>query len=282
MKFIRDLLSRKSAPEPKTPSLAEDIVKPRKVKTPEIEPVIEDMPTPAAEKEVTLTLVENASGTGMEPVDPEVGKAADELLDKVNAQVSNEAAPATPVSIWDLDSDDTPAPVAEEKPAPKRRRRNQTRLLGFDDPGGEVVSPFEKAETVAPTTSRPKFPVGWVMVVDGPGRGECFTLEAGMSQIGRAEDQAIQLDFGDNSVSRVNHAAIVYDTETHSYILGHGGKKNIVRLNSKPVISNEDLKTGDEVKVGETTLRFVSACSAEFNWADQDDSGEESDDVAIA
>ncbi|MEM6593353.1 MAG: FHA domain-containing protein [Pseudomonadota bacterium] len=282
MKFIRDLLSRKSTTEPKPKTLAEDLVTPRKVKKPEIEPVLDEMPAPEAEKEVTLTLVENAAGTGLEPVDPEVGAAADELLDKVNAKVASDSASAAAVSIWDLDSDVADEPAAAEKPAPKRRRRNQTRLLGFDDPSGEVVSPFEKAEPVVPTTSSVKFPVGWVMIVDGPGRGESFALEAGMSQIGRAEDQAIQLDFGDNSVSRVNHAAIVYDTETHSFILGHGGKKNIVRLNGKPVISNEDIKSGDELKVGETTLRFVAACSPEFNWADQDDSGEESDDVAIA
>ncbi|MCY4180070.1 MAG: FHA domain-containing protein [Litoreibacter sp.] len=282
MKFIRDLLSRKSASEQKPATLAEDLVTPRKVKAPEIEPVIEEMPAPAEEKEVTLTLVENATGTGTEMVEAEVGKAADELLSKVNAEVSNKGAQAEAVSIWDLDTDDAAAPAAEEKPTPRKRRRNQTRLLGFEDPGADVVSPFEKAEPVAPAATGAKFPVGWVLVIDGPGRGESFALEAGMSQIGRAEDQAIQLDFGDNSVSRVNHAAIVYDTETHTFILGHGGKKNIVRLNGKPVISNEDIKTGDEMKVGETTLRFVAACSPEFNWADQDDSDEESDDVAIA
>ncbi|MEM7470506.1 MAG: FHA domain-containing protein [Pseudomonadota bacterium] len=280
MKFIRDLLSRKSAPEPKAKTLAEDLAAPRKAKTPEIAPVMDDLPAADVDKEVTLTLVDNET-----PESGEVGSDAEEILQKINAQVAEDEAKAsnvTPVSIWDLDGDDAAEAAPVEKPAPKRRRRNQTRLLGFDDPGGDVVSPFEKAEPVAPKAERAKFPVGWVLVTDGPGRGECFTLEAGMSQIGRAEDQAIQLDFGDNSVSRVNHAAIVYDTESHSYILGHGGKKNIVRLNSKPVISNEDLKTGDEVKVGETTLRFVAACSAEFNWADQDDSGEESDDVAIA
>ena len=103
-----------------------------------------------------------------------------------------------------------------------------------------------------------------------------------MSQIGRGEDQAIQLDFGDNAVSRTNHAAIVYDAEKHTFLLGHGGKSNIVRLNDEPVISNEALKDGDMIRIGETTLRFTPLCSPEFNWADDNTDDEENDDVAIA
>jgi len=105
-------------------------------------------------------------------------------------------------------------------------------------------------------------------------------LMAGMSQIGRGEDQAIQLDFGDNSISRTNHAAIVYDADTKEFLLGHGGKSNIVRLNDKPLISNETLKTGDVIRIGETVLRFVALCDKSFNWSDG--TTEEDEDVAIA
>jgi pSer/pThr/pTyr-binding forkhead associated (FHA) protein len=101
-----------------------------------------------------------------------------------------------------------------------------------------------------------------------------------MAQIGRGDDQTIQLDFGDNAISRSNHAAVVYDPETHQVFLGHGGKSNIVRLNDKPVISNEVLKNGDLIRLGETTLRFVALCDPDFNWAGED--GEEADNVEIA
>jgi pSer/pThr/pTyr-binding forkhead associated (FHA) protein len=101
-----------------------------------------------------------------------------------------------------------------------------------------------------------------------------------MSQIGRGEDQAIQLDFGDNSISRSNHAAIVYDAGSKEFLLGHGGKSNIVRLNDKPVISNENLKTGDIIRIGDTALRFVALCDDTFNWSDG--ATEEDEDVAIA
>ncbi len=208
------------------------------------------------------------------------------VLDNVSEKVTAKAPKA---NIWDTDEDLPPvATLPEMRPAaapaptkaPSRARRTKTRLIGFESSSG-VVDLFDSTPAAAPT-KRAKFPVGWAIVVDGPGRGECFSLEAGMSQIGRGEDQAIQLDFGDNAVSRTNHAAIVYDSETHSFLLGHGGKSNLVRLNDKPVISNEDLKDGDMIRIGETTLRFIPLCSPEFNWADQKSSEEESDDVAIA
>ena len=125
------------------------------------------------------------------------------------------------------------------------------------------------------------FPVGWIVVSEGPGRGESFSLLAGMSQIGRGEDQAVQLDFGDNSISRSNHAAIVYDTNTKEFLLGHGGKSNIVRLNDKPLISNETAeKQVIKIRIGETVLRFVALCDGSFDW--DNGTNEEDEDVAIA
>jgi len=67
------------------------------------------------------------------------------------------------------------------------------------------------------------------------------------------------------------------------WVLGHGGKSNIVRLNDTPVISNEAVKDGDLIRIGETTLRFTPLCSEAFNWNDTNTGDdEESDDVAIA
>ena len=103
-----------------------------------------------------------------------------------------------------------------------------------------------------------------------------------MSQIGRGEDQAVQLDFGDTAISRTNHAAVAYDPETHKFLLGHGGKANIVRLNDKPVISTEPMGNGDTIRLGETTLLFIALCNETFNWSEDNGGSEESDDVAIA
>jgi pSer/pThr/pTyr-binding forkhead associated (FHA) protein len=101
-----------------------------------------------------------------------------------------------------------------------------------------------------------------------PGPGAAFTIFEGVAQIGRGETQAVRLDFGDTSISRENHAAVAYDTEQKAFFLGHGGKANLVRLNGRPVLSTEELRSGNTIRIGETTLRFVALCGPDFSWAE--------------
>lgn len=163
---------------------------------------------------------------------------------------------------------DVPAPAAGR--ASRRAGRVKTRLLGFSNNETQAADPF--AESPAPRSTQAEFPVGWLIIVNGPGRGTCFTLQNGVAQIGRGEDQAVRLDFGDNSISRANHAAVAYDAESRKFYLGHGGKANLVRLNNRPVLSTEELDTGNLIRIGETTLRFVALCGKDFDWtASQED-----------
>ena len=157
-----------------------------------------------------------------------------------------------------------PAPVAGTQQKPNATR---TRLIGFDKSDGTSVDLFDQPKAKA--EGRSMFPVGWIIVVDGPGRGHAFTLHSGLSPIGRNDDQAVALNFGDTAISRHNHAAIVFDSETDGFMIGHGGKSNIVRLNGKPVIANEDLSDGDIITIGETALRLRTFCGADFTWEDR-------------
>ena len=160
-----------------------------------------------------------------------------------------------------------PAPAAPASAPRGRGNRVKTRLLGFDRSDGSSEA-FDASKAVVKQKVIMNA-VGWIIVVDGPGRGACFPLLSGMSQIGRDDDQQIQLDFGDSAISRTNHAAIAYDTEGHQFFFGHGGKSNIVRLNGAPVVSKEILKHGDHISIGETELRLVVLCDSEFNWNEE-------------
>jgi hypothetical protein len=154
--------------------------------------------------------------------------------------------------------------------APRRSGRVKTRMLGFQSGGLAGPDVFE-GPVAQGGSGQVMFPVGWIVVIGGPGRGAAFPLFNGVSQIGRGEDQAVQLDFGDTAVSRQNHAAIAYDDETRRFFLGHGGKSNLVRLNGRPVLSTEDIADGDTIRIGETTLRFVALCGEGFSWENSDD-----------
>ena len=146
----------------------------------------------------------------------------------------------------------------------EENNRNKTRLLGFNPAPDDVLDPL-KAAGNAP--SHPDYPVGWLVVIHGPGRGAQFPLYSGVVQIGRAETQTVSLNFGDTAISRENHASIAYDAEQSSFFVGHGGKSNIIRLNDKPVLSTESISHGDSLKIGETTLRLATLCDDTFNWS---------------
>lgn len=198
------------------------------------------------------------------------------------------AAAAKPAKIWDLNPGQapertpevalpaTPAPAAAQAaPAADAASggRAKTRLLGFHNVAMDAADPFD-APASGPQSGG-QFPTGWLVVVEGPGRGHSFTLGEGVNQIGRGEDQAIRLDFGDSSISRTNHALVAYDPETGKFFLGHGGKSNIVRLNGRPVLSTEEMASYDLIKIGETVLRFVGFCDEEFTWAEEPDSAQD-------
>ncbi|MEE9387457.1 MAG: FHA domain-containing protein [Paracoccaceae bacterium] len=172
---------------------------------------------------------------------------------------------------------EVPAPAAGR--SRRRAGRVKTRLLGFEKSQGGKLDPFE-GEKQPVISNQVSFPVGWIIVVQGPGRGTAFALFNGVTNIGRGEDQPVKLDFGDSSISRENHAAIAYDNEQHCFFLGQGGKANLVRLNGTPVLSTEKLSNSDLIRIGETTLRFVALCDEEFNW--DADSKEDTSNAATA
>ncbi|WP_417207241.1 FHA domain-containing protein [Antarctobacter sp.] len=160
------------------------------------------------------------------------------------------------------------ASPAAPRPASERVK---TRLLGFHT---EAAGPDPFAAPAASgTASAPRFPIGWIVVIEGPGRGASFTLTAGLSTVGRDADQTVTLDFGDTSISRDRHISIAHDDEENRTYIGHGGKTNIVRHNDKPLLTTEELANGDTIRIGKTVLRFIGLCGAGFSWADAETQG---------
>jgi len=112
---------------------------------------------------------------------------------------------------------------------------------------------------------------GWIVVVKGPGRGGFRPVFVGMNSVGRGADQRIRLDFGDETISRKEHAFITYDDETRTFYLQHGGKANLVRIAGKPVLQPMELKPFDMFSIGHTVLRFIANCGPGFCWSSEVD-----------
>ncbi len=162
-------------------------------------------------------------------------------------------------------------------PEPRGAVIGTTRLVGAIGrsaaPATPPVDPTKKMKPQAKTQyvregSVDVEPVaGWVVVVKGQGRGGFRPVFVGMNSVGRAPSQRICVDFGDESISREEHAFITYDDETRTFYLQHGGKSNLVRLGGKPVLQPTELKAGDLFRIGNTTFRFVACCGPDFDWA---------------
>lgn len=183
-----------------------------------------------------------------------------------------------------------PSDEAGGAPTPGGTVIGRTRLVGFggqaqaapETPAAATPAPAAAATMkmgAAPVSAKTEYiradsapiepVVAWVVVVKGPGRGGYKPVFVGMNSLGRDASQRICLDYGDDTISREDHAFITYDDEQRRFYVQHGGKSNIVRLGSEPLLTPAELKTGDLIRIGKTTLRFYPCCGPDFSWTDE-------------
>ncbi len=102
---------------------------------------------------------------------------------------------------------------------------NNRRLM-LDDPD-KTMSINGTTDSVNPVT-------GWLVCIEGPQYGKDYKIHAGKNFIGRADNMHIQI-LGDNSISRINHAAIIYDSKNRSTYLLPGDSSGLAYLNGEAV-----------------------------------------------
>jgi hypothetical protein len=107
---------------------------------------------------------------------------------------------------------------------------------------------------------------GWLVIIEGPGKGRSLEIGVGANQIGRAPTQKARIDFGDTSISREEHALLIYEPRTRRFIVQRGNGRNLTYVGQEPVVEPVDLKGGEEICVGATRLRFVPFCGPDFSW----------------
>jgi hypothetical protein len=108
--------------------------------------------------------------------------------------------------------------------------------------------------------------VAWLVIIDGPGKGNFVKLGFGMNAIGRSSESRVSIDFGDDQISRENHASLTYDAKNKKFYIQHGGGANLTYLGDSPVLQPFELKGNEVISIGNTKLYFVPFCGANFNW----------------
>ncbi len=140
-------------------------------------------------------------------------------------------------------------------------RKSPTPARPSEQPGGP-----DKASPVSDAMDDP--PVGWLVVVQGPGQGKVVTIGNGSNAIGRDPGERICLDFGDETISRHGHTTITYDPRGKKFYIQHGGGKNLTYVEENPVLLPTELEAFSNIQIGETVLLFVPLCGERFDWAE--------------
>lgn len=110
--------------------------------------------------------------------------------------------------------------------------------------------------------------VGWLVVVKGPGKGAFSPLGYGMNSMGRSPSNRVSLNYGDDEISRDNHATLTYDPRGRKYYIMPGGGQNLAYIDDQPVLVPAELILNQEISLGKTTMRFVPFCGERFDWQD--------------
>ncbi len=202
------------------------------------------------------------------------GKIIEEKTDK-----RNEATKPTDVANKPL----PPAPAGDEQPAGAGRLDAPTQRMGEASIGAEERTRLvggrrrredeeRQQERAAEDGGMDDPVVGWLVIVEGPGKGRAMQLGYGSNSLGRGATDRIKLDFGDDQISRSGHAIVTYDPRGRKFYVQHGGGINLTYLGDQPVLAPAELPALGHISIGHTVLRFVPLCGVEFDWQDAEGS----------
>lgn len=130
---------------------------------------------------------------------------------------------------------------------------NETRIKRQGETGGGEALDDISTQLIRDKSNQV---VGKLTVVEGPGAGKSVNIFSGTNQIGRGDDMRVQINLGDDTISRQQHAVITYDAKNLEVRIYDGGKPGGLWVNGSRVTSDQAVKFGDLIKLGETTLKL--------------------------
>jgi hypothetical protein len=139
----------------------------------------------------------------------------------------------------------SPEPIKKAKP-----------VVAKDE--GRTIGIFNNKEGIDPV-------VGWLVCIAGNDRGADFRIHPEKNTIGRSENNDIRIA-KDQTVSRDNHATVIYDPKKKNFRLLAGGGRGLVYVNDEVIDFSTPLKANDIIELGETKLMFVPLCGEHFDW----------------
>ena len=87
----------------------------------------------------------------------------------------------------------------------------------------------------------------------------------GKNTIGRSDSNKVVLRL-DRSVSRENHATVIYEPKKREFYLQTGNTDGLIYLNENFVDCAQPIKAKDVLEMGTSKFVFVPLCGEDFSW----------------
>ena len=208
--------------------------------------------------------------------------AADEPPTRVLGEPAEPPVPAAPVKAPAAPAAPTPAapPVSSgfsaidvsDEPETEDMEEGlfplKSRSSG-DEPKTQI---FKSEDTAKGTSEASDPPAGFLIIVDGPGKGRFVSYGYGVNTIGRGEGQRVRLDFGDANISRENHAQIVFDPQSRKILLRHELGANLTYFKGEAVLTPAEIGPRESFRIADTTLMVLPLCDENWDWDNLADS----------
>ncbi len=158
------------------------------------------------------------------------------------------------------------APAPEPRPVsmPTRSRSDSSALAAV-----VAAPPAERtvaAQRLDVGQQQKRYVVGWLVLLNGPLRGEAFPLRMGRNVIGR--DRRSDIVINDDQASS-HHADLVFRPEERRFILMDHNSTNGTYVNEMEIEPRRDLIEKDIVRVGSHRFLFSPLCHDGFHWDDE-------------
>lgn len=131
-----------------------------------------------------------------------------------------------------------------------------------DDDGKTDIFRGSKDSAVPPV-------VGWLVCIKGVDMCKDFRLHAENNFVGRRDAKhgvVPDVCLSDKKVSRGRHFSVVYAPDNDLHFVTGGSGTAVVYLNNIPIGGTAELKKGDKIRVGDTTLVFIPLEKSDVQW----------------
>jgi hypothetical protein len=133
-----------------------------------------------------------------------------------------------------------------------------TESVGVVTPSSDPGRPLELSPSFNP-------PLGWLVALNGPARGQDFTLRSGLHYLSAAPAMPVFVE-GDAEMRREAHAILAYDGESNRLVVRPGTGRALAYRNGEALEAKTALQNGDKITLGQNILIFIALAGDRFRW----------------